>query len=65
MEFDQVWLADDFVQFFEDGKELKPEEIEPEEINILYVALTRAKAAIRITESFREWLDAHRLCPRT
>ena len=38
-------------------------DVEPEEINILYVALTRAKAAIRIGDGFREWLDQHRLCP--
>lgn len=62
LEFDQVWLTDDFVRFFKDGKEIEPDDVEPEEINILYVALTRAKAAIRIGDGFREWLEARRLC---
>lgn len=59
LEFEQVWLTDDYVEFFEEGKEKEIEEIDQEEINILYVAVTRAKAAIRICRSFEEWLDSH------
>lgn len=61
LEFDQVWLTDDYVEFFKDGLELSPDEIEPEEINVLYVALTRARAALRVCASLAEWLDTHEL----
>jgi ATP-dependent exoDNAse (exonuclease V) beta subunit len=49
LEFDQVWLTDDYFDFYSrGGKELEPEEIEQEEVNVLHVAVTCAKAAIRI-----------------
>jgi len=63
LEFDQVWLADDFMRFFEDGLEVEPKDADQEEVNILYVALTRARAAIRVCESFDEWLNHKRLMP--
>jgi superfamily I DNA/RNA helicase len=63
LEFEQVWLADDFMRFFEDGRELHVDEVEQEEVNILYVALTRARAAIRLCASFEEWLQHRRLMP--
>lgn len=63
LEFEQVWLADDYMRFFEDGRELEVDEVEQEEVNILYVAMTRARAAIRICESFDEWLRHRRLMP--
>ncbi len=63
LEFEQVWLADDYMRFFEDGRELEPDEVEQEEINILYVAFTRARAAIRLCASFEEWLLHRQLMP--
>jgi F-box protein, helicase, 18 len=63
LEFDQVWLADDFMRFFEEGRELNVEEVVQEEVNILYVALTRARTALRLCESFEEWLRHRRLMP--
>ena len=63
LEFEQVWLADDFMRFFEDGRELGPDQVDQEEVNILYVALTRARAAIRLSESFDEWVRHRRLLP--
>lgn len=63
LEFDQVWLADDYMRFFKDGRELEPEEVEPEDVHILYVALTRAKAAIRLCDEFAEWLLFRGLMP--
>ena len=63
LEFDQVWLADDYMRFFDKGAEVGIDEVDPEEVNILYVALTRAKAAIRLPDSFSEWLDHRRLMP--
>ena len=47
----------------EDGRELGPDQVEQEEVNILYVALTRARAAIRLNESFDDWLRHRRLLP--
>lgn len=63
LEFDQVWLADDYMRFFDKGRELEADEVEQEEVNILYVALTRAKAAIRLCTSFEEWLLHRDLMP--
>ncbi|KQW02819.1 hypothetical protein ASC87_00215 [Rhizobacter sp. Root1221] len=63
LEFDQVWLADDYMRFFEDGKEVGPDGVVQEEVHILYVALTRARAAIRLSESLEEWLRHRRLMP--
>lgn len=63
LEFDQVWLADDYMQFFEDGCEIGPDEVDQEEVNILYVALTRARSAVRLCASFDEWLQMKQLRP--
>jgi F-box protein 18 (helicase) len=63
LEFDQVWLADDFMRFFEDGKELTAAEADEADVNLLYVALTRAKEAVRLCESFDEWLHVRHLRP--
>jgi F-box protein 18 (helicase) len=63
LEFEQVWLADDYMRFFEDGKEVDPDEVVQEEIHILYVALTRARAALRLSESLEEWLRHKQLMP--
>ena len=50
LEFDQVYMQDDFI-------ELPPEkQYDPEEINLLYVALTRAIHAVRLPESLTQWL---------
>ena len=64
LEFDQVWLADDFMKFFEDGRELTAEDVDEADVNLLYVALTRAKEAVRLCESFDEWLQLRHLRPR-
>ena len=63
LEFEQVWLADDYMRFFEDGREIQPLEAVVAEVNLLYVALTRAKAAIRLNEGFAEWLNHRHLMP--
>lgn len=50
LEFEQVYMLDDFIQ-------LPPEkQYNPEEINLLYVALTRAIHAVRLPESLTQWL---------
>jgi len=63
LDFEQVWLADDFMRFFDEGRELGPDDVEQEEVNILYVALSRARAAIRLSQPFAEWLEFRRLMP--
>lgn len=63
LEFEQVWLANDFMKFFDDGRELEPDEVDQAEVNLLYVAATRARAAIRVNEAFTEWLNHRRLMP--
>lgn len=51
LEFDQVYLQDDFI-------ELPPEgDYDPEEINLLYVALTRAIHAVRFPETLVHWVS--------
>lgn len=50
LEFEQVYMQDDFI-------ELPPkEDFDREEINLLYVALTRAVRAVRLPESLTNWL---------
>ena len=64
LEFDQVWLADDFMKFFEDGRELTAEDVEQADVNLLYVALTRARQSVRLCEAFDEWLQLRGMRPR-
>lgn len=63
LEFEQVWLADDYMPFFEEGRELELGEVETEEVHLLYVGLTRARAAVRLPEEFAHWLEHRRLLP--
>jgi F-box protein, helicase, 18 len=56
MEYDEVHLADDFVkeknvEKFRDGKSETPPEKLNEEINLLYVAVTRARVRLYIPEA--------------
>lgn len=48
LEFDQVQLAEDFAPLYrEEGRTRRtPAEVSPEEINLLYVAATRARAVL-------------------
>ena len=63
LEFEQVWLADDYMPFFEEGRELGLGEVETEEVHLLYVGLTRARAAVRLPEEFTHWLEHRGLVP--
>ena len=52
LEWDQVYLADDFI-------ELPPkDDFDPEEVNLLYVAVTRAIRAVRLPLNLVGWLRA-------
>ncbi|PTT89088.1 hypothetical protein DBR42_08500, partial [Pelomonas sp. HMWF004] len=53
LEWEQVSLADDFI-------ELPPEDdFDPEEINLLYVAVTRAIRCVKLPGSLYGWLEAN------
>ena len=52
LEWDQVHLTNDFI----DVNDL-PDGFDPEEINLLYVAATRAVRAIRLPDSLADWLN--------
>lgn len=57
LEFDQVALADDFADLLnEQGQQCGPEEIEDEDVNLLYVASTRAQRALKINQQVENWL---------
>lgn len=47
LEFDQVMLTNDFVRFIDNQNQLLPFKMKEEEINILYVAASRAKMVLR------------------
>jgi superfamily I DNA/RNA helicase len=49
LEFNQVYMQDDFIELPPQG------EYDPEEINLLYVALTRAIHTVRLPESLVQW----------
>jgi len=53
LEFDQVRLGDDFTELVDGGALV--ETIDPEEVNVLYVAMTRAERAIQLNAQFREF----------
>jgi len=57
LEFDQVVLLDDFVDFFGEGGLRKPIEIKAEDINLLYVAITRAERTIDLNARTVRWLE--------
>lgn len=56
LEFERVWLTDDYLRLMGRGQELTMDDVEQQEINVLYVALTRARAAVHLNEAFAEWL---------
>lgn len=59
LEWDQVMMTSDYVDFFDrDGKVLGAAAIDEEEVNIVYVALTRAKKAVRPCATLDRWLAA-------
>lgn len=56
LEFERVWLVDDFQRLMDRGAELEVDAVDQQEINVQYVALTRTRAAVRLNEGFEEWL---------
>jgi F-box protein, helicase, 18 len=62
LEFDQVWLTDDYFDLVDDQESILPAVNVPEaELNLLYVAATRAERAIHLNGGLRDFLKAVRL----
>lgn len=58
LEWPIVRLVDDFFSFKNDkGAWLTPEKIDPQEANLMYVALTRAMKAVAPTKEVAEWFQ--------
>ena len=59
LEFTQVILTDDYTEFVDDfGEPLHPSKIDQQEVNVQYVALTRAEEVLVINRSFAVFLRA-------
>lgn len=57
LEFDQVVLTDDYTEFFDENGQIK-EDLKDEEVNICYVAATRAQRAIEINDKLVAFLQS-------
>lgn len=57
MEWDRVKLANDFISLVHEGEIVTAETVEPDEINLLYVAVTRAKYKVDLSESLQTFLN--------
>ena len=60
LEFENVYLTDDFVDMFPKIDEETKLTIEPEreEINLLYVAITRAEKSLSVSDKLVSWFKA-------
>ncbi|MGM0586838.1 MAG: UvrD-helicase domain-containing protein [Bacteroidota bacterium] len=56
LEFKHVKLADDFQRLMDDGEIAPAPALEPEEVNVLYVAMTRASHSLELNEDVRSFL---------
>lgn len=57
LEFDHVKLADDFVPLIDNDEPKDVEKVDSEEINLIYVALTRTKKQLEINPNLRDFLE--------
>lgn len=48
LEFDNVSLADDFPRLLKEGELIAPTDLDPDEFNLIYVAITRAKERLQL-----------------
>jgi len=57
LEFDQVLLTDDFCDLTDDKENLLPaDKVDEDELNLLYVAATRAERALQLNDGTRSFL---------
>jgi F-box protein, helicase, 18 len=47
LEWDNVLIMDDFVSLVKDGRPIDPSGMDPDEFNLIYVAMTRARVLLR------------------
>lgn len=57
LEFDNVKLVDDFIHLVKDDSIMDAHSADPEEINLLYVAITRAKKRLELNEDLETFLE--------
>ena len=57
LEFAQVFLADDFPVLVREGRPLPREELDTEEVNMIYVAATRAIDRLQPNSRLQSFLD--------
>jgi len=57
LEFDHVKLADDFIPLVKDDTLNDVDKIDPEEINLLYVAITRARKKLELNEDLENFME--------
>ena len=56
LEFTQVKLTDDFIHLMKSGTELlPPETVDPDEVNLIYVALTRTQARVEVPPALAQF----------
>ena len=56
LEFTQVKLTDDFIHLMKSGTELlPPEQVDPDEVNLIYVALTRTQARVEVPPALAQF----------
>jgi F-box protein 18 (helicase) len=56
LEFTQVKLTDDFIHLMKSGTEpLPPEKVDPDEVNLIYVALTRTQARVEVPPALAQF----------
>jgi len=51
LEWDQVLMMDDFLDLIKDGVPIDPAGVDPDEFNLIYVAMTRAKRHLRFAKA--------------
>jgi F-box protein 18 (helicase) len=56
LEFNQVVLTDDYVPLFANGAPVPPEAIPADEVNVLYVAATRARQRLQVNADLAQLL---------
>ena len=57
LEFREVRIADDFPKLVNNGKLITGEEFDIDEFNLIYVAITRTKERIMLSESLQEFTE--------
>lgn len=57
LEYPQAVMLDDFKDLVDGGKLIPKDEIDPQEVNLMYVAATRAMEGLQLSAQYREYWD--------